>query len=157
MVDAPAVIVNGVAIPEAAIAQEAQHHPASSAEEARAAAARALAIRELLLQEARRMGLAAERLCDDEGREEAEEEALIRAVLDLQVEPAEPTDEECRRVHAALLGEGGVSANAALPRIREMLRARAWSAAAARYVAALAREARVEGLSLALGRAGNGR
>jgi peptidyl-prolyl cis-trans isomerase C len=154
--DAPPVVVNGVEIPEAAIAQEAQHHPASSAEEARAAAARALAIRELLLQQARRLGLAAEPLRDDEGREEAAEEALIRAILESQVEPTEPTDEECGRVYAVRFGESGVSPSAALPRIRQVLRARAWRAAAARYVAELVREAHIEGLSLVLGRVANG-
>jgi hypothetical protein len=103
-VDAPPVIINGVAIPEAAIAQE----------------------------------------------------ALIRTLLELQVESAEPTDEECGRVYAARFDEGVPYPNVALPRIREMLRARAWSAAAARYVAALARNAHIEGLSLALGRAADG-
>jgi peptidyl-prolyl cis-trans isomerase C len=44
------IAVNGVIIPENAIDQETQYHPASSLEEARIAATRALAVRELLRQ-----------------------------------------------------------------------------------------------------------
>jgi peptidyl-prolyl cis-trans isomerase C len=108
------------------------------------------------LQEARRLGLAAQPLSDDAGRQEAGEEALIRTVLELEVESQEPTDEECSRVYETRFGEGDTFLNAALPRIREMLRARAWSAAAARYVAALACKAHIEGISLALGRNADG-
>lgn len=93
------VRVNGVEVTPEAIAQEIQHHPAPDAETAWIEAARALAVRELLLQEARRTGLAAEVLNDDAGRAEVEEDALIRALLEAAVEPAAPTEAECRRYY----------------------------------------------------------
>jgi peptidyl-prolyl cis-trans isomerase C len=99
--NAPPIVVNGVEVPEAAIAQEAQNHRAASAVEARAAAARALAIRELLLQRARALGLAPEPLSDEAGREETPDESLVRQVLEREVAPAEPSEAECRRAHAA--------------------------------------------------------
>ena len=95
------VRVNGVEIPPEAIAEEIQHHPAPDAETAWVEAARALAVRELLLQEARRMGLAAEPATDDAGRIEIEEDAVIRALLEEEVVPAEPGESECRRYYEA--------------------------------------------------------
>ncbi|NCO17517.1 MAG: peptidase, partial [Alphaproteobacteria bacterium] len=55
----PELCVNGEVIPAAAIAAEAQNHPAPPGKPGLAwrAAARALAVRALLLQEARRLGL----------------------------------------------------------------------------------------------------
>ena len=53
-----AVSVNGVAIARDAIVREMQHHPAPKPIAAWQQAARALVIRELLLQEARRLGVA---------------------------------------------------------------------------------------------------
>mgnify|MGYP000898991227 CR=1 FL=1 len=53
------VSVNGREIPRAAIAQEAQFHPAASLIEARRQAAMALVIRQLLLDEAARLGVEA--------------------------------------------------------------------------------------------------
>ncbi len=97
--NAPPIFVNGVAIPETAIAQEAQNHHAASGPEARAAAARALVIRELLLQRARALGLTPAPLRDAEEREETEKEALVRQVLELEAPAAEPTEAECRRVY----------------------------------------------------------
>lgn len=98
---APPIFVNRVAIDEAAIAQEAQNHRAQSGAEARAAAARALVIRELLLQRARELALAPSPLRDERDREETDDEALIRQVLQSEVQVQEPTDEECRRVYNA--------------------------------------------------------
>jgi peptidyl-prolyl cis-trans isomerase C len=95
------VRVNGVQILPEAIAQEIQHHPAPDAETAWVEAARALAVRELLLQEARRIGVAADPLTDETGRAEIEEDALIRALLEEEVEPAEPGEAECRRYYDA--------------------------------------------------------
>lgn len=95
------VRVNGVEIPPEAIAEEIQHHPAPDAETAWIEAARALAVRELLLQEARRMGLAAEPATDEAGRTEIEEDAVIRALLEEKVLPAEPGESECRRYYEA--------------------------------------------------------
>jgi peptidyl-prolyl cis-trans isomerase C len=51
------VRINGVTIPRDLIAREVQHHPSRTPVEAWKAAARALAVRELLLQEARRLGV----------------------------------------------------------------------------------------------------
>lgn len=79
------VTVNGVVIPRATIASEVQNFPAPTPAEAWQAAARALAIRELLLQEARRLGIAARQQADGEGRLETPEDALIRALTDQEV------------------------------------------------------------------------
>ncbi len=95
------VRVNGVEIDPQAIAREIQHHPAPDMESAWMEAARALAVRELLLQEARRLGLEAEPEEDEAGRIEPEDDALVRAVLEAQIEPEQPDDIECRRYYDA--------------------------------------------------------
>lgn len=95
------VRVNGVEIAPEAIAREIQHHPAPDAETAWIGAARALAVRELLLQEARRLGLEAEPEVDEAGRLEDEEDALVRHLLEEAVEPAEAGEAECRRFYGA--------------------------------------------------------
>jgi peptidyl-prolyl cis-trans isomerase C len=102
---APPVLVNGVAIPETAIAQEAQHHAASSGPEARAAAARALAIRELLLQRASALDLDPSPERDARGRMETNSEALVRQVLDMEAPAVAPTEAECRRVYESSPGQ----------------------------------------------------
>lgn len=93
------VRVNGLEITPEAIAEEIQHHPAPDAETAWVEAARALAVRELLLQEARRLEVESEPLADEAGRTEDDDDATIRALLEMQVEPAQPSDEECRRYY----------------------------------------------------------
>lgn len=95
------VYVNGVEIEPEAIAREIQHHPAPDAETAWVAAARALAVRELLLQEGRRLGLDPAPESDEAGRNEAEDDALIAALLDSEVHPAQPGEAECRRYYDA--------------------------------------------------------
>ena len=97
------VRVNGVEIPPEAIAQEIQHHPAPDAETAWIEAARALAVRELLLQEARRVGAAAEPSIDDAGRAEIDEDATIRSLLEKEVVPAQASEAECLRYYEANL------------------------------------------------------
>lgn len=94
----PDVRVNGVEIEAAAIARELQHHPAEDPVEAWTQAARALAVRELLLQEARRCGVQADP-DDDGGVRESEEEALVRALLEQALVPAEPDEAECQRLY----------------------------------------------------------
>ena len=94
------ISVNGVTIPRAAIARETQNHPATKPVEAWMAAARALVVRELLLQEARRVGIAPSPLTDAEGRRETDEEALVRQLVDEEVKTPEPDEESCRRVFA---------------------------------------------------------
>jgi peptidyl-prolyl cis-trans isomerase C len=93
------VSVNGVVIAREAIAAEMQHHPAPRPIEAWQAAARALAVRELLLQEARRLDIAAVPLSDAAGRRETEEEALIRALIAQEIATPQPNPEECRRYY----------------------------------------------------------
>lgn len=79
------VSVNGVAISREAIGSEAQNHPADDPGEAFAAAAEALVIREILLQEARRLGIVPEPVGDGAGRRETEDEALVRGLVDREV------------------------------------------------------------------------
>lgn len=95
----PAVAVNGVAIPRAAIAREVQNHPAPTPAQAFTAAARALVVRELLLQEARRLNIAALPMEDGEGRRETEEEALLRALIEREVTTPSADEAACRRYY----------------------------------------------------------
>ncbi|HET9231982.1 MAG TPA: peptidylprolyl isomerase [Vitreimonas sp.] len=94
----PAVLVDGVEIDPERIAQETQNHPTGDPAEAWREAARALVVRELLLSEARRLGLESEPEEVSEGRFETDDESLIRAALERSVTPASPTDEECQRL-----------------------------------------------------------
>lgn len=93
------VHVNGVAVPREDIAREVQHHPARTPAEAWQAAARSLVVRELLLQEARRLGLEAAPQHDDAGRRETEEEALVRGLVEREVTTPEPDEQACRRYY----------------------------------------------------------
>jgi len=95
------VAVNGTVIPRAAIARETQNHPAARPIEAWQAAARALVVRELLLQEARRLGLAPTPATDAEGRRETDEEALVRGLVEREVRTPEAGEDACRRYHAS--------------------------------------------------------
>lgn len=93
------VRVNGVAISRDSIAREAQHHPSQTPLEAWRAAARALVVRELLLQEARRLGIRPVPQCDEAGRRETEEEALVRGLIEREVKTPEPDEQACRRYY----------------------------------------------------------
>jgi peptidyl-prolyl cis-trans isomerase C len=95
------IVLEGVQIPEALIAQEAQNHPNADGAQAWADAGHALAVKALLLDRARTLGLAPEPETDEAGREETSDEALVRQVLELEVEVTPPSDAECRRVYAA--------------------------------------------------------
>ncbi|MFN3522086.1 MAG: peptidylprolyl isomerase [Phenylobacterium sp.] len=95
------IVVEGVQIPERLIAQEAQNHPGADGGRAWADASHALAVKALLLDRARALGLTPEAETDDAGREETPEEALVRQVLELEVEATEPSEAECRRVYEA--------------------------------------------------------
>lgn len=94
----PDLIVNGEAVPQAAIAQEAQNHSAPSGKPGIAwrKATDALAIRTLLLQEARRRGLTAEPAEVAPGRFETKEEALVRELLDQAIDVPEPGEDAIR-------------------------------------------------------------
>jgi peptidyl-prolyl cis-trans isomerase C len=97
--DRAVVAVNGIAIPHDAISREAQNHPARTPIAAWTAAARALAVRELLLQEARSLGIATDPLTDEDGRRETDEEALIRGLIETCVRTPSPDEESCRRYY----------------------------------------------------------
>lgn len=99
----PEVTVNGETIPARLIAAEAQNHRAAPGKPGLAwrAAARALAVRELLLQEARRLGLEPRPRLVGPGRREATEEALVRAVIERRVQASAPDEAACRAFHAA--------------------------------------------------------
>mgnify|MGYP001166043499 CR=1 FL=1 len=91
------VSVNGVTISRAAIAREIQNHRAKTPKDAFHAAARALVVRELLLAEARRLAIAAAPEADADGCRETADEALIRALLELEVRVPTADTETCRR------------------------------------------------------------
>ncbi|MGB0959843.1 MAG: peptidylprolyl isomerase [Halocynthiibacter sp.] len=84
----PDVVVNGDVISAADIAAEAQNHnaPADKPGWAYQAAARALTVRALLLQKANELGLTAVPKEIAEGKFETTEEALIREVIESQIE-----------------------------------------------------------------------
>jgi peptidyl-prolyl cis-trans isomerase C len=93
------IAVNGVAITRDRIARESQNHPSASPLKAWQAAAHALVVRELLLQEARRIGIAAIPRDDGEGRRETEEESLIRALIEQEVVTPSADTDTCRRYY----------------------------------------------------------
>lgn len=94
-----AVSVNGVEIAESDILTEAQNHPAENPGAALLAGARALAVRELLLQRARDLGMIAQPEKDEEGRLETDEDALVRMVIDQEVEVPQASSDECLRFY----------------------------------------------------------
>lgn len=93
------VSVGGHEIPAAAIAAEAQHHPADTAQAAWEAAAEALVIRQLLLDEADRLEVGGADVVDDEGRTLAEEDARIDALLEAEVQVPVADTATCRRYY----------------------------------------------------------
>jgi peptidyl-prolyl cis-trans isomerase C len=93
------ISVDGIAIPEADILAEAQNHPADNPGAAIKAAARALVVRQLLLNEARRIGLVAEPVADGEARIETEEDSVIRQLVEAEIDVPSANEEECRRYH----------------------------------------------------------
>lgn len=93
------IAVNGVGIPEEAVAAEAQNHPADSPGAAAEEAARALVIRELLIQEARRQSIVADPADLGEGRRETLEEAQVRVLLEREVHVPQPDEVACRRFY----------------------------------------------------------
>lgn len=86
--------VDGVEIPERAIAAEMQHHPAPSREEAWHQAAQALVVRQLLLAEAARQGLGTD----------GDEEAAVARLLDSEIRVPEADEATCRRWYEANRG-----------------------------------------------------
>lgn len=93
------ISVNGISIPEAEVLAEAQNHPADTPGAALIAAARALAVRELLLQEARRLGVDPSPDADANGRKETPEDAAIRLLIEHEVSAPSASEEECHRFY----------------------------------------------------------
>ncbi|MGE0224454.1 MAG: peptidylprolyl isomerase [Acetobacteraceae bacterium] len=96
------VTVNGVSIARADIAREVQNHHGGSPKQAWEEATRALVIRELLTQRARALGLLAEPRVAD-GLRETEEEALIRGLLEAEIDTPKADEATCRRYYLANL------------------------------------------------------
>ncbi len=94
------VTVNGEEIPISAIAAEAQNHAAPKGKPGLAwrAAARAMVIRTLLLQEAASRSLAPDPAEVGPGKFETDEEALIRAVMEAEISPPPPGEDELRAI-----------------------------------------------------------
>lgn len=93
------VLVGGREIPAAAIAAEAQNHPAPSAEAAWEAAAEALVVRQLLLDEAERQGLEPGEGRDTSGQVMTREDALIDALLAREIQTPKADEATCRRFY----------------------------------------------------------
>ncbi|WP_234186761.1 peptidylprolyl isomerase [Shinella sp. NM-101] len=94
-----AVSVNGIAIAESDILAEAQNHPAENPGAALAAAARALVVRQLLLQKARELDILAAQRAGGDGRQETDEDAAIRLLIEREVSAPSASEEECRRFY----------------------------------------------------------
>lgn len=97
--------VNGVEISEEAVRTEAQNHPADTPSGAFYMAARALVVRQLLLQEAERLGIAAEGQALGDGKRETGEDAAIRVLLEREVTTPRADTEACHRYYAANTGK----------------------------------------------------
>lgn len=93
------VSVDGLVIGRDDIAREIQNHPAASPAEGWHAAARALAVRQLLLAQARRLNLSPQPADDGQGRRETDEEALVRTLIELEVQTPMADEVACRRYY----------------------------------------------------------
>ena len=94
------VAVNQAIIANADIAREVQNHGGATPGEAWEQATRALVVRELLLQRARTLGVVATPRTG-EGLRETDEEALLRALLELEVRTPVADETACRRYYQA--------------------------------------------------------
>jgi len=90
------VAVNGTVIANADIAREVQNHPKATSRDAWEAAMRALVVRELLLQRAHSLQLQAKPLSEGDARE-TDDDALIRGVLETDVQTPKADADSCRR------------------------------------------------------------
>jgi len=109
----PPVTVNGVTISRKAIAAEVQNFPARNPGEGWRAATRALVIRQLLLDEARRLDITMEQKPDEDGRKETAEDALVRALVEREVQVPEADEATLR---APWPGAGAAPPGASAPR-----------------------------------------
>ncbi len=94
-----AISVNGEPVREEEILAEAQHHPADNPGEAIAAAAQALVVKQLLIQEAKRLGIDGDPHLAADGRVETIDDAAIRTMIDREVDVPTATESECRRYY----------------------------------------------------------
>lgn len=92
--DFPDVVVNGTTIDAHTILQEMQYHPATSMETSRQQAAQSLVVRELLLQRAATLGLSV-------SADDSDNETLISALLEQEVELSSADEQSCARYYAA--------------------------------------------------------
>ncbi len=95
----PPVSVNGVAISRKDIAAETQNFPADNPGAAWHAATRALVVRHLLLEEAQRLGIFIEPQADADGRIETGEDAVLRALIEREVQMPVADEEALRRFY----------------------------------------------------------
>ncbi len=142
----PDVFVNGEKIPSAAIAAEAQNHkaPADKPGLAWHAAARALVVRKLLLQEVLRKGLEAAPKSLGPDRAETEEEALIRAYLDTNLQPEMVTDDQVKAAVERFANNPDVTEN----NMRDQLEKIEWTRAANVLVNRLVDQAQITGTDM---------
>ncbi|SEW31186.1 peptidyl-prolyl cis-trans isomerase C [Cognatiyoonia koreensis] len=94
----PELVVNGEQVPHALIAAETQNQDAPKGKPGIAwrKAANAVAIRTLLLQQARDKAIKADPQEVGPGRFETEEEALIRTVLELEIDVQQPSETDVK-------------------------------------------------------------
>ena len=93
------VTVNGVLISEDQISREAQNHPGPHWKAACDAATRALVIKELLLQEARSGNVCKDAASKALEGDEQDEEALIEALIQSNVQVPVAEQDECHRYY----------------------------------------------------------
>ncbi len=101
MTPRPQIKLNGVVLPPHMIAAEAQHHPAKTPAAAFEIAARALIVRTLLLEEAKRRQSPAKPEFAAPGKRETDDEARIRALMEVSVPIVEPDEAACRAFYDA--------------------------------------------------------
>ena len=88
----PHIRINGVTLDQEAIAQEMQYHPADSRQEAVFLSSQSLVIRTLLQQRAAELGIAVTPVSD-----ETEEEAVIRTLMEQEINLPETDAESVQR------------------------------------------------------------
>lgn len=143
--------VNAVEITDEQVFTEMQHHPSSSADEAMSKAARALAIREMLLQEAKRLGLQAP---DTSVSGEVQDEYLINCLLEQYVEVSAPDEKSCMSYytqnHSVFCDTAGNVVPFAYVQgaIAAYLKDASWQAAVKQYIQTIIGKTQFAGISL---------
>ena len=99
--DRTPLLVNGELLPLDSIAAEVANFPAATVAESWQAARDALVLRLALRQRATALGLDVTPQTDAAGRVETDEDAALRALLEAEIVPAEPTELEAASYYAA--------------------------------------------------------